>query len=425
MDSTLAMVLAGGASRELPVITAHRSKAALPYGGRYRIIDFCLSNCSNSGIHHVGILAQYNPASLVAHIGNGKPWDLNRRRGGVTILQPFTARTESNWFRGTADALKQHAETIRDAPCRDVLVLSADQVYKMDYSKMIGYHRSAGSKATMAAKLPADRLQINVGILEIDRDNIVRTFVEKPNNPGLDLFSLGIYLFDKQILLDRLRDLGEGQHDIVFDVLMPMVEQSDVRAYISNDYWADVGWLQQYYESSMMLLRQPPLFDLNDAAWPVFSKTEIRPPSLIRRSSSIESSLIANGCIVDGCVRRSILFPGVRVKREAVVENSIVFSDVVVDTGATLRSCIVDKRVRIGRGAIVGYGNPTCPNSHLPEVLNSGISIVGTQTEIPDGIRIGRNCLIGNHLTPGAIPSRDIVCGESILRDARWQKIWS
>ena len=425
MYNTLALILAGGVSDELPVITAHRSNAALPYGGRYRVIDFCLSNCTNSRMLNVGILAQYNPASLIAHIGNGSPWDLNRRSGGLMILQPYTARTESNWFRGTADALKQHIDTIHDTNCTDVLVLSADQVYTMDYGRLIDFHRTSGSPATIAVKRHSGPIPQNVGAVEIDEDNVVRTFVEKPHNPTSGLFSLGIYVFNKSVLLERLGNLDEGQFDMVYDLLIPTVRESQVSAFVFDGYWADVGWLQQYYESSMMLLKYPPVLRLDDPGWPVLSKTEIRPPSVIGRTSGIESSLVANGCVVDGCVRQSILFPGVKVRRDAVVEHSIVFADAVVEAGATLRSCIIDKRVRVGQHASVGYGNPTCPNSQLPHVVNSGVTVVGTQTRIPEGIRIGRNCLIGNDLSPEAIPNRDIVCGETILGDVRWQKISS
>jgi glucose-1-phosphate adenylyltransferase len=422
MNNTLAVVLAGGASGELPVLTAHRSKAALPYGGRFRVIDFCLSNCTNSGIYNVGILAQYNPASLIAHIGNGKPWDLNSRRGELAILQPFAARTESNWFRGTADALSQHIEMIRDHPCRNVLVLSADQVYKMDYGALIDFHRNTSSTATIAAKPSCECTTRSFGGLEVDEDNVVRTFVEKPEDQTMRFFSLGIYVFEKESLLDQLSAVGEGHYDIVFDVLMPMIERSKVSAYVFHDYWADVGWLQQYYESSMVLLRREPPIALNDPDWPVFSKPETRSPSLIRTGSQVESSLIANGCYIEGEVRGSILFPGVRVGQGARIEDSIVFSDTVIERGSTVKSCVIDKRVTVGRDAMLGYGNPTCPNARHPEVVSSGISVVGAQTRIPDGIRVGRNCLVGSDLSPEIIPSRDIVCGETLSSDVTWQK---
>ena len=425
MNPTLAMILAGGASGELPILTTHRSKAALPFGGRYRVIDFCLSNCANSEIYAVGILAQYNPASLIAHVGNGKPWDLNRRRGGLTILQPYTGRTKSSWFRGTADALRQHADTIRDTRCENVLVLSGDQVYKMDYRIMLAFHESNGAAATIAAKSSSQGIPPSFGALETGDGGIVTAFVENPEKEALSLFSLGTYVFDKNLLLERLATAGDGHHDIVYDILVPLVEEARVSAYVTDDYWADVGWLEQYYQASMSLLNRPELLDLNDPAWPVYSKPEIRPPTRHGKTCQICSSLIADGCMIDGTVRRSILFPGVKVARGATIEDSIVFSDSTVGVGAGLRSCIVDKRVRIGRDAKVGFGNVVSPNSVHPDIVRSGITVIGTQTQIPDGIRIGRNCLIGSDLAPEAIPNRDIVCGETILSEAKWQKISS
>jgi glucose-1-phosphate adenylyltransferase len=425
MNATLAMILAGGASGELPILTTHRSKAALPFGGRYRVIDFCLSNCANSGIYTVGILAQYNPASLIAHVGNGKPWDLNRRRGGLAILQPYTARTKSSWFRGTADALRQHMEIIRDTPCDNVLVLSGDQVYRMDYRILLAFHESNGAAATIAAKSSSEGIPPSCGALERDADGTVTAFVEKPEKGALSLFSLGTYVFRKDLLLDRLAAAGDDHYDIVYDVLVPLVEESRVKAYVVDDYWADVGWLEQYYEASMTLVNRPQLLDLNDPAWPVFSKPEIRPPTRLGRTCEVGSSLIADGCMIDGTVRRSILFPGVRVARGVTIEDSIVFSDTTVEVGAGLKSCIVDKRVRIGRDAQVGFGNVVSPNSVHPDIVRSGVTVIGTQTQIPAGIRIGRNCLIGSDLAPEAIPNRDIVCGETILSEAKWQKISS
>jgi glucose-1-phosphate adenylyltransferase len=341
------------------------------------------------------------------------------------VLQPYTARTESNWFRGTADALRQYAEVIRDAECTDVLVLSADQIYKMDYTPLIEQHRSTGSWATVAVKSRTECRPKRFGALEIDRDLTVSAFIENPEDVGLRYLSLGIYVFRKDILLKSLAAIGEDRHDIVFDLLMPLIGEARVKAYVFDGFWTDVGWLQQYYEASMALLRKPAPLDLNDPGWQVYSKPEIRSPSHLSRGSSVETCLIANGCRVEGCVRSSILFPGVAVKRGASVENSVVFADTILEQGSTLKSCIVDKRVRVGRDAVIGYGNPTCPNSLLPDVVNSGITVIGTQTRLPDGIRIGKNCLVGNDLSPEVIPSRDIVCGETILGDARWQKISS
>jgi glucose-1-phosphate adenylyltransferase len=301
-------------------------------------------------------------------------------------------------------------------------VLSADQVYKMDYGSLIDFHRSTGSVATIAAKPTYECTTRSFGGLEIDDDNVIRNFVENPEDENMRFFSLGIYVFEKRNLLERLATVGEGRYDIVFDVLLPMIRQSKVSAYVFDDYWADVGWLQQYYESSMVLLRNEPPIALDDPDWPIFSKPEIRSPSLVRPGSRVESSLVANGCFIEGDVRGSILFSGVRVRARARIEDSIVFSDTVVEGGATVKACVIDKRVTVGRDAMLGYGNPTCPNMRYPDVVSSGITVVGTQTRIPDGIRIGRNCLIGNDLSPELIPSRDIVCGETLAGELRWQK---
>jgi len=423
MTNTLVMILAGGASRELPVLTSHRSKAALPYGGRYRIIDFCLSNCVNSGMYRVGILAQYNPASLIAHIGNGMPWDLNRRKGGVMILQPYMGKHDPTWFRGTADALWQHIQVIQDIDCEHVVLLSADQVYKMNYTQLVAYHASSGAAVTVAVKPSSGLAPGRYGGVEVDEDGVIRGFTEKPERDTFNFYSLGIYVFRKDVLVERLSVACEGRHDVVFDVLMPLVKELRARAFVFDGYWADVGWLEEYYGSSMLLVKQPHLLDLHDPSWRIFTNMGIRPPSLIGRGAEIESSLVANGCYVEGKVTRSILFPGVTVKSGARVEDSIVFSDVSVAGGATVRCAIVDKMARIGRDAFVGFGNPTCSNSLYPDVVSSGISVIGKRTAVPDGIRIGRNCLIGRELPSEAIPSRDIVCGETILGEETWQKI--
>ncbi len=425
MNDIPALILAGGASRELPVLTAYRSKAALPYGGRFRIVDFCLSNCANSDVHNVGILAQYNPTSLIAHVGNGKPWDLNRRKGGLMILQPYAARTESNWFRGTADALWQHLRVVKATSAEDVLILSGDQVYKMDYRDMIRAHQYSGAWVTIAAKRLYRGAPERYGALEIDRDGFVGRFVEKPEDKGLEFFSLGIYIFRKEVLEERLAVAGEGKYDLVYDVLIPLVRERKVRAHVHNGYWADIGWVRQYYDSSMALIDQPGDLDLNDRAWPIFTKTEVRSPSRIGKNAVIRSSFAANQCHIDGEVHRSVLFPGVRVEPGAKIQDSIVFSDTVVKRGATVNRCILDKNVKIGRKSVVGFGTASTTNSRFPNTLDSGVTIIGKGTVIPDGIRIGRNVLIGADLTSDAIPSRDIVCGETLGSEAKWQEISS
>jgi len=425
MSSTLVMILAGGASRELPVLTAHRSKAALPFGGRYRVIDFCLSNCTNSGLYDVGVLAQYTPASLIAHIGNGSPWDLNRRAGGIMILQPYVGKSDQNWFRGTADALRQHIQVIQDARCDDVLLLSADQIYKMDYNALIASHQGKGAAVTIAVKPSGPFVPGRYGAVDVGEDGLVKAFVEKPEHQTLSHYSLGIYVFARSVLLERLTAGCDDRHDIVFDVIMPLVREARARAFVHDGYWQDVGWLEAYYESSMSLVREPWLLDLNDLTWRIHTNAAIRPPTVAGKTADIQSSLVAGGCYLDGEVKRSVIFPGVTVQAGASVEDSILFSDAFVSAGAVVRNVIADKMARIGRGAFVGFGNPTCANSLFPDVVRSGVTVIGKRTAIPDGTRIGRNCLIGRELPSEAIPSRDIVCGETILGEETWQTISS
>lgn len=425
MEQAFAMILAGGRSRHLPVLTAYRSIAALPYGGRYRVIDFCLSNCMNSGIRDVGVLAQYNPASLISHIGNGAPWDLSGRRHRAFILQPFRARKESNWYRGTADALWQNLRFIKTTSADHVLVLSGDHIYKMDYGPLLDFHAASGADATLVAKPTRGVLPRRFGGLVLDGRGSVKELVEKPETGEFDHFSLGIYAFRREVLIERLGICREKKYDIVFDVLMPLISEGRVMAYQFDDFWADVGWLEEYYKSSMELIDRPGELHPGNPAWPICTRDPVRRPSYVGKAASVKSSLVAGGCSIEGSVRSSLLFPGVRVDSGATVENSIVFSDTHVGEGATLRSAIIDKEVAVGRGTFIGYGSPTCSNSQYPDSASFGVSVVGKRTSIPDGVRIGRNCLIASDLTEREIPRRDIVCGEIITGDSKWERILS
>jgi glucose-1-phosphate adenylyltransferase len=419
------MILAGGRSRHLPVLTAQRSISALPFGGKYRVIDFCLSNCANSGIRDVGILAQYNPASLISHVGNGAPWDLSGRRHGVVILQPYRARKESNWYRGTADALWQNLRFLKNSTAEHILVLSGDHVYKMDYRPLLESHSLSGALATIVAKPTHGIVPERYGALVLDERGIVRGLVEKPGTPGFDYFSLGIYVFRRDVLIERLGVCRQKRYDLVFDVLMPLIEEAGVMAYQFGDFWADVGWLEEYYRSSMDLVNHPGRLELGEPAWPVCTRAPVRPPAFVGRTGVVESSLVTGGCRIGGTVRTSLLFPGVKVAPGATVENSIVFSDTRVEEGATLRSAIVDKEVTVGRGCFIGYGSPTCSNAYYPDSASFGVSVIGKRTRIPQGVRIGRNCLIAHDLSEKEIPRRDIVCGEVITGDSEWERILS
>ncbi|MGQ9602729.1 MAG: glucose-1-phosphate adenylyltransferase family protein [bacterium] len=425
MENVVAMVLAGGTSKDLPVLTDHRSNAALPFCSCYRVIDFCLSNCMNSKIYTVGLLAQYNPASLLVHIGDGSPWDLNRKKGGISILQPYTERGESNWFRGTADAIAQYSDFINDPQYDTVLVLSGDQVYKMDYCQLIDFHRSNNWYATVALKRCDDVLPPSVAGVGIDAGGRVIDLVEKPKEGHFEFYSLGIYAFRKDVLLDMLTGLNKGEYDLVFNILIPLNSTGKLGGFVFDGFWADIGSIERYHRISMDMLSDQPPIDLNDPTWPICSRKPIKSPAFLSPECEIRSSLIASGARIYGTVLRSIIFPGVTVSRNATVEDSIILDDVWIEEGACVRHSIIDKRARVGKNTWIGYGNPTCPNMRFPDVLKSGVTVLGTQTTIPDGIRIGRNCLIGSDLNSNAFPGRDIVCGETILGEAKWQKIWS
>jgi glucose-1-phosphate adenylyltransferase len=425
LEQPFTVILAGGRSKHLPVLTAHRSTGALPYGGKYRVIDFCLSNCMNSGIRDVGILAQYNPASLISHIGTGAPWDFVGRRHGIVILQPYRARRESNWYRGTADALWQNLTFLRNSPAEHVLVLSADHVYKMDYRPLVDFHSRSGASVTVVTQPTRGILPRRYGGLVIDERGAVKKMVEKPDSGGFEHFSLGIYVFRREKLLERLAVCRDGKYDIVFDILMPMIEEETAVSYPFENFWADVGWLEEYYRASMALIDRPLDLNLADPEWPVCTRASVRRPSYIGRAASVESSLLGGGCRIEGRVRSSILFPGVSVGPGAEVDNSIVFSDAYIAAGATLRSAIVDKKVSIGPDSFVGYGSPTCSNSQFPDSASFGVTVIGKRTKIPGGIRIGRNCLIAPDLSGKEIPRRDIVCGEIIQGENEWERILS
>jgi len=314
---------------------------------------------------------------------------------------------------------------IQDARCEDVLLLSADQVYKMDYNALLAYHRTRGACVTVAVKASGAFVPGRYGAVEVGEDGLIRSFREKPEQQCSSHYSLGIYAFKRSVLLERLRVAGQGRHDIVYDVIMPLVGEARARAFVHPGYWADLGWLEDYYQASMLLVSEPWQLDLNDLAWRIHTNSGIRPPTVAGRTACIQSSLVANGCYIDGEVRRSVLFPGVTVQAGAVVEDSVLFSDAFVAAGAVVRNTIADKMARIGREAFVGFGNPTCANSLYPDVVRSGVTVIGKRSTVPDGIRIGRNCLIGRELPSEAIPSRDIVCGETILGEETWQTISS
>jgi glucose-1-phosphate adenylyltransferase len=418
-----AFVLAGGVGSRLCLLGERRAKPAVPFAGKYRIIDFTLSNCVNSGIYDVGVLTQYRPTSLNRHIGTGRPWDLDRTRGGVQILQPALGSVESDWYRGTADAIYQNLIHLRRRRAEQVLVLSGDHVYKMDYNVLYEFHLASGAGCTVAVtEVPEASVQ-SFGILETNGDGRVIGFEEKPRHARSRLASMGVYLFDRSSLIRWLTEdaaLADSSHDFGKDVLPRLVRRGEaVYACRFGGYWQDVGTLDSYYEANLAFLTDGPPLDLADSDWVIHTQSADRPPVRIERGGLAEKSLVANGCRVAGEVVRSVLFPGVSVARGARVSDSIVMHDSVIGRGAALDRAIVDKQVHVAEGAKVGWGEANVPNRACPQHLSSGIALIGKGAQLPTGVRIGRNARIGARVTEldfdGDVPSGGVVNGPDAM----------
>ncbi|MBX3063474.1 MAG: glucose-1-phosphate adenylyltransferase [Anaerolineae bacterium] len=395
---TRAVILAGGEGTRLSVLTAKRAKPAVPFAGKYRIIDFALSNCVNSGIFDVLILTQYRPHSLNDHIGNGQPWDLDRTfTGGVQLLQPFKGRKDTDWYSGTADAVWQNLNFVVRGNPDYVLILSGDHIYQMDYSALVDYHISKGADMTCCSiQVPLDEAN-RFGILDVDAKNRVKDFVEKPSNPPGNNASMGVYVFSTTVLEKILTEDAErasSSHDFGKDLIPRMVAQGQkVFAYPFPGYWVDVGTVDAYWETHMDLLARPPALNLNNRDWVIHTRSEERPPIVVEQGAEIKNSMIANGAVIceGAIVERSILSPGVYVGPNAVIKESIVLTDTYIEANASVERCIIDKQVVIGHGAKVGK---------IQEIGDLGISVVGKSTHVPAGFTVGRNVVLGTDLGP-------------------------
>jgi glucose-1-phosphate adenylyltransferase len=410
----LTLILAGGEGERLSILSQVRAKPGVPFGGKYRIIDFALSNAVNSGLTDVAVLTQYAPRSLIDHIGVGRPWDLDRSRGGVTLLQPYLGRGRArDWYRGTADAVLQNLEFIADRDPELVLILAGDHVYKMDYRHFLETHRATKAELTCAVRTVPIEEAHRFGILETDGDGRVTAFVEKPPNPTSNLVSMGVYVFSWSVLREVL---SPERVDFGRDLLPWLVEAGRrIQAYEFRGYWQDVGTVESYWRTSLDLLSDAPGIELNDLGWLIYTKSEERPPARIGPDATVSRSMVSHGCVVDGTVEHSILSPGVRIGRGAEVRNSIVMFDTVVADGAVVDMAIVDKDCFIGPRAAVGSGDDLRPNRHEPERLYAGITLVGKRARVPAGVSIGRNCRIDPRTQEADFKGRRVIrSGETV-----------
>jgi glucose-1-phosphate adenylyltransferase len=390
----MAMILAGGEGERLSILSSVRAKPAVPFGGKYRIIDFTLSNCVNSDINDVVVLTQYNPRSLNDHIGLGRPWDLDRARGGVKLLQPYIARGRvAEWYRGTADAVLRNRSILEHSTADTILVLAGDHIYKMDYQPFLAAHRRHRADVTIAVRRVPLAEASRMGILALDENDRIVEWQEKPKQPKSDLASMGVYVFSRRALL---KWLDEDRVDFGGNVVPAMLDGgARVFGYRFAGYWQDVGTIQSFWEANMALLVDHPELDLYDKDWVIHTKSEERAPAKLGPTAQVVRSLISHGCVIEGTVVNSVLSPGVRVGMGAVVRDSIVMFDSVIGSRAVIDRAILDKEVTVGPGAIVGEGPDDTPNKAEPGRLNTGITVVGKQAAIPRGARIGRNVRIG------------------------------
>ena len=418
---TLAILMAGGAGTRLTVLSDKRAKPAVPFAGKYRIIDFTLSNCVNSGIYDVAVLTQYRPHSLNTHIGIGKPWDLDRQRGGAHLRQPYQgSNADLDWYRGTADAVYRNLDFIHEKNPDLVVILSGDHIYKMNYQEMLKYHIEKGADLTVAVmNVPLEETD-RFGIMTVNRNMRITEFHEKP--PDKDkgtLASMGIYVFNTDILTQRLTEGGAESPRIDFgkDVIPSMISQDKVYAYAFEGYWVDVGTVQSFWETNLALTDAgtADVLNLHDPNWIVHTRSEERPPVKLGPQAQVVHSLVSNGCVIRGRVEHSVLSPGVYVSPGAVVRDSVIINDTWIGPGAIVDRAIIDENVVIGAGTYLGYGDDlTIPNQQMPDKLDTGITVVGSGAQIPGGLVIGRNVLISSDLNESDFSGAEIASGETV-----------
>lgn len=375
----VAMLLAGGQGSRLYALTEFTAKPAVSFGAKYRIIDFPLSNCINSGIDTVGVLTQYQPLQLNEYIGNGQPWDLDRTFGGVTVLPPYQGKKGADWYKGTANAIYQNLKYISRYDPEYVLILSGDHIYKMDYAKMLRAHKKTGATCTISVLEVPLKEASRFGILSADENNRIFKFEEKPKNPTSTKASMGIYIFNKDALFKYLEEdaATEGSsNDFGKNIIPTMLEKGEkMYAYNFEGYWKDVGTIKSLWEANMDLLGDSPEFDIDDPSWKIRSRNTAQAPQYIGNDAVIENSVITEGCEIDGTVINSVISPGVKIQSGAVVKDSVIMQGTTVKKGARVLYSILDEEVVVGENCIVGNDKEK----------SKDVSVIGASTVLPEG----------------------------------------
>ncbi len=413
----IAMLLAGGQGSRLGVLTSKVAKPAVSFGGKYRIIDFPLSNCINSGVDTVGVLTQYQPLRLNAHIGIGIPWDLDRNVGGVTVLPPYEKSANSEWYTGTANAIFQNLDYMESYNPEYVLILSGDHIYKMDYKVMLDYHKANNADITIATMPVPIEEASRFGIAITDDKNRITEFEEKPANPRSNLASMGIYIFSWKCLkeaLIKLKDQPEcdfGKHIIPYC----FEQEKRIFAYEYNGYWKDVGTLSSYWEANMELIDIVPVFNLYEEYWKIYTKSDALPPQYIADTSYIEKSIIGEGSEIYGTVINSVIGSSVIIEEGAVVKDSIIMQGTVVGRNTQITKSIVAEQVTIGAGCEIGVGEEA-ENLRFPKIYKGGLATIGEKSVIPDGVKIGKNTAISGDTDKEDYPDGILASGGTIIK---------
>ena len=413
----IAMLLAGGQGSRLGVLTSKVAKPAVAFGGKYRIIDFPLSNCINSGVDTVGVLTQYQPLRLNTHIGIGIPWDLDRNIGGVTVLPPYEKSSNSEWYTGTANAIYQNLDYMESFNPEYVLILSGDHIYKMDYEVMLDFHKKNGAEVTIAVMPVPMEEASRFGIMITDENRRIVDFEEKPAQPRSNLASMGIYIFNWKTLKEALLALVDqpaldfGKHIIPFC----HEKGSPLYAYEFNGYWKDVGTLNSYWEANMELIDIVPEFNLYEEYWKIYTKSDALPPQYISADSVVERSIIGEGTEIYGKVYNSVIGRGIVIGKDTVVRDSIIMNDTIIGANCELNKAIIAENVVIGDDVKLGVGDAV-PNDTAPHIYSHDIVTIGEKSVIPDKISVGKNTVIFGVTTEADYDNAYLASGKTLIK---------
>ena len=413
----IAMLLAGGQGSRLGVLTAKVAKPAVAFGGKYKIIDFPLSNCINSGVDTVGVLTQYQPLRLNDHIGIGMPWDLDRNIGGVTVLPPYEKSENTEWYTGTANAIFQNMNYMETYNPDYVLILSGDHIYKMDYEVMLDYHKANNADVTIAAMPVPIEEASRFGVVVTDENHKITEFQEKPEHPKSNLASMGIYIFSWPVLRDALIKLKDQPNCDFGMHVIPYVHENGKRifAYEYTGYWKDVGTLKSYWQANMELIDIVPEFNLYEEFWKIYTKSEALPPQYVSADSKIERSIICNGCEVRGNVHNSVISANVDIAEDAEVHDSIIMQGCKIGKGTKIYNAIVAENTIIGDNCSIGVGEYA--DSKLSQkIYNCELAVIGENSTIPSGVTLGKNVAVSGKTELSDYPDGKLLSGDYIVK---------